>query len=187
MRDCCSAARRELAFLTLGLGTLLAIAYWTDPLRYLAAPVTLTDRWRMEEILASLVALVLAGAIFGTETPLCIVAHIDAPGPMVGPGPQVLATITTPLARREPIQISASGQHLLAGPVCLSERERAVLDLLLLTEEERRLARKEIARRLAISEDTVKTHMRHIARKLGAEDASREAILHAARHYDARY
>lgn len=44
MRDCCSAARRELAFLTLGLGTLLAIAYWTDPLRYLAAPVTLTDR-----------------------------------------------------------------------------------------------------------------------------------------------
>lgn len=141
----------------------------------------------MEEILASLVALVLAGAIFGTETLLCIVAHIDAPGPMVGPGPQVLATITTPLARREPIQISASGQHLLAGPVCLSERERAVLDLLLLTEEERRLARKEIARRLAISEDTVKTHMRHIARKLGAEDASREAILHAARHYDARY
>lgn len=299
MGDCHSAARRELAFLVVGISTLLAVFYWTDPFRYLAARVMWINPWQTEEILVSLVALVLAGAIYSwrrqqelrraesargwevaryhavmaqtvdgivvvdattrrlvdanpaflsllgyaegdmpsltlydivaheraeidvhlertlalghhtigvrryrrsdgsligvqvsataltvnTEVPPCIVAHICVPGPMLRPGSQALAAIAAPPAPRAPIQASSSGPRPLADPACLSEREQTVLDLLLLMEEGRRLARKEIARRLVISEDTVKTHMRHIARKLGAEDASREAILHAARYY----
>lgn len=62
----------------------------------------------------------------------------------------------------------------------LSPRERGVLALLA-QEDGPPLRRKEIARQLHISEDTVKTHMRHLAHKLGAEEASRWAILHAAR------
>lgn len=58
-----------------------------------------------------------------------------------------------------------------------------MLALLLRREDGRRLPRKEIARRLTITEDTVKTHMRSIARKLGSEDASREAIVRVARRH----
>jgi DNA-binding NarL/FixJ family response regulator len=67
--------------------------------------------------------------------------------------------------------------------VRLSEREVAVLALLLRREDGRRLPRKELARRLSITEDTVKTHMRSLARKLGAEDASRDAIVRAAQRH----
>jgi PAS domain S-box-containing protein len=299
MGDCCSAARRELVLLALGLGTLLAFAFWADPFGYLAIPLMGNGRWQTEEVLAILVALALVGIAYSrrrqrelrrvelmrgweearyhavmaqttegfivvnvatrrlvdanpafcnllsytegdvssltlydiadhrrteidahiehtvalghhtisvcryrrsdgslinvqvcataltadAEMPQCIIARIDVPGPMERPGSQPPAMIAAPPGPRIGIQDSVSDARPFAVLACLSERERAVLDLLVLTEKERRLARKEIARRLVISEDTVKTHMRHIAHKIGAEDASREAILHAARHY----
>ncbi len=62
----------------------------------------------------------------------------------------------------------------------LSPRERQVLDLLA-WETDGELALKEIARELGISRNTVKTHAVHLARKLGAADTSRPAILQAAR------
>lgn len=77
--------------------------------------------------------------------------------------------------------LKADDQVTVTPSVRLTEREAEVLALLLATEGERRLSRKEIARHLTVSEDTVKTHMRHLAHKLGAEAASREAI-HRAVH-----
>lgn len=62
----------------------------------------------------------------------------------------------------------------------LSPRERQVLGLLA-RETDGELALKEIARELGISRNTVKTHAVHLARKLGAADTSRPAILQAAR------
>lgn len=62
----------------------------------------------------------------------------------------------------------------------LSPRERQVL-MLLAQEVDGELALKEIARELGISRNTVKTHMVHVARKLGAVDTSRPAILQVAR------
>ncbi len=62
----------------------------------------------------------------------------------------------------------------------LSPRERQVLGLLA-RETDGELALKEIAHELGISRNTVKTHAVHLARKLGAADTSRPAILQAAR------
>ncbi len=62
----------------------------------------------------------------------------------------------------------------------LSPRERQVLELLAL-ETDGELALKEVARELGISRNTVKTHMVRLARKLGAADTGRPAILQAAR------
>lgn len=82
-----------------------------------------------------------------------------------------------------PAAPSAPGMPAPRRSVRLSEREAAVLALLLWRENGRRLPRKELAHRLSITEDTVKTHMRSVARELGAEDASRDVIMRAARRH----
>lgn len=77
-----------------------------------------------------------------------------------------------------PMSTTAAEPAPIRSP--LSPRERQVLHLLA-RQTDGELALKEIARELGISRNTVKTHVVHVARKLGAIDTSRPAILQAAR------
>lgn len=95
--------------------------------------------------------------------------------------PPILAAPSPPAGLRQPSSPTPAIAPAVPASPQLSPREMEVLALLMQEEDGRRLSRKEIAHRLAITEDTVKTHMRNLARKLGAEDASREAILRATR------
>jgi len=64
------------------------------------------------------------------------------------------------------------GEAEVAGESGLSRREREVLEEILAG-----LANKAIARRLCISEDTVKSHVKSIFRKLGARDRAHAVAL----------
>jgi DNA-binding NarL/FixJ family response regulator len=64
-----------------------------------------------------------------------------------------------------------SRQPLRAGDDELSEREREVLVLLASG-----LANKQIARRLGISEKTVKAHLTHVFRRIGVSDRTQAAL-----------
>ena len=62
-------------------------------------------------------------------------------------------------------------QHPRPGDEELSDREREVLTLLA-----EGLANKQIARRLGISEKTVKAHLTHVFRRIGVTDRTQAAL-----------
>lgn len=119
----------------------------------------------------------------GVRAPLVVVSSRDAPESVRA---SLAAGAAGYLARRDavahlPVALAAvrSGRTLLPeappadGPG-LTVRERELLDAL-----EEGLRFKQVARRLGISEATVKTHGRHLFRKLGA--TSRAEAVHEAR------
>ncbi len=119
----------------------------------------------------------------GVRAPLVVVSSRDAPESVRA---SLAAGAAGYLARRDavahlPVALAAvrSGRTLLPqappgdGPQ-LTLRERELLDAL-----EEGLRFKQVARRLGISEATVKTHGRHLFRKLGA--TSRAEAVHEAR------
>jgi DNA-binding NarL/FixJ family response regulator len=119
----------------------------------------------------------------GTDAPLLVVSSRDAPESVRA---SLAAQASGYLARRDavahlPVALAAvrSGHTLLpAAPAGeephLTHREHELLDAL-----EEGLRFKQVARRLGISEATVKTHGRHLFRKLGA--TSRAEAVHEAR------
>ena len=76
-----------------------------------------------------------------------------------------------PKAARTILAARHSRQATRAGDEELSEREREVLVLLA-----EGLANKQIARRLGISEKTVKAHLTHVFRRIGVTDRTQAAL-----------
>ena len=71
------------------------------------------------------------------------------------------------------LRAEATVRRYAAG---LTPHEQAVLDLLATD-----LTQRQIAARLYVGHETVRTHMRHIATKLDLDTAAREAVVAAAR------
>jgi len=92
--------------------------------------------------------------------------------------PDALVEAIRRVHRGEPAlhpRVAARLMHHAMDPVGLAgftSRERDVLQLLA-----GGLANKEIARRLFVSEKTVKTHVSHILQKLGVQDRTQAALL----------
>ena len=64
------------------------------------------------------------------------------------------------------------------APIRFTEREREVLDLIV-----RGLTNKQIARELAISDGTVKGHVKHLLKKLGVKSRVEAAVWASAQEH----
>jgi len=93
--------------------------------------------------------------------------------------PETLLAAVRAVARGRTFIDPAIGHHIMRvtpAPDDLTARERDVLRLIALGKSNR-----EIAESLAIGEETVKTHVRHVLAKLGAENRAQAAVRALAR------
>jgi DNA-binding NarL/FixJ family response regulator len=131
------------------------------------------------EAISRFTAPVLILTAYGTEEDVRRALENGAKGYLLKGAPldDIARAIAAVAAGERYVDPRVAGVLLGGSPLRLTERERAILRLVAAGD-----ANKEIARKLAISERTVKFHVTSILRKLGVENRAGAVAVAAERH-----